>query len=145
LCQAAPIAALVAARSRAGRTAVDEILWSPLIQFRSVNACCTVRFFLHAKPRSAGAVSAGAWPLSHRSRQNLTCSPLPTVMTVQALNSSVSVSLGCSCNLDHGFGSFVHFDHCHHKRSALLKRSKSRTVRPPSFLGRYTLFQFTRQ
>jgi hypothetical protein len=115
----------------------------PLIHFRSARADATDRFFHQASLNRAGTSSFGALPSTHLSCQKLVFLPSPSCITVQALNRVISDFVDGGCNPCHGFPLSVQRNQGHHRRSAVLKRSRSKMSRWPNCLGRVTLFQCT--
>jgi hypothetical protein len=77
--------------------------------------------------------------------QKLTLVPFPKRMEVHALNKLFSISMCMIFMFPQGLCGSFHWNHCHVKRKAILNFDKSKTPRPPSFLGLSTLFQLTRQ
>jgi hypothetical protein len=126
-------------------SSVEVIRCNPLVYFLSCSPSATELFFLQASLYRFGAMSLGHSPCNHMSCQKLTFLPFPKQMEVHALNKLFSISLCMIFMFPQGlFGSF-HLNHCHLKCKVILNFDKSKTPRPPSFLGLCTLFQLIRQ
>ena len=69
--------------------------------------------------------------------------PSPRVTDVEALKSARSSSSHGSCMPFHGLCGLVHDSHSHLSRSALEKRCRSNTPRPPLSTGEQTIGQLT--
>jgi hypothetical protein len=126
-------------------SSVEVIRCSPLVHFLSCSPSATEMFFLQASLYRLGAMSLGHSPCHHLSCQKLTFLPFPKLMEVHALNKLFSISFCMIFMFPQGLCGSFHFNHCHLKCKAILNFDKSKTPRPPSFLGLCTLFQLTRQ
>jgi hypothetical protein len=118
-------------------------MWDPFILYHSFAYCYIFPFCFLEKVGCK--MYFGACPLTQFECQQLTLSPLPTVMTVEALKRSLSVlSQGVSSPTQGRVG-WCHLIHSQHSRKARAKRSKSKIPKLPKSRGAHVVGQFTRQ
>jgi hypothetical protein len=101
------------------------------IQKLFLRALKTEIFFLLAFLYSLGAIFFGACPSIQLDPQKSAIFPLPIVTTVDALKRPISALSHGSCMPTHALSLTFHLNHSHLSLSALAKRSRSRTPRPP--------------
>jgi hypothetical protein len=87
----------------------------------------------------------GVCPLIQLECQKVVLSPLPTVITVDAWNSSLSVLSQGTTRPVHGRSTNFYRNHSQRNLKARAKRSKSKMPRPPRSLGAQVVVQFTKQ